>query len=124
MTTNTKSLPQNPQVIFYPKSSDERWWYVIQVAPRGARVYEGCDLMPSAPITDQQADVQPQEDAPQETPEEDDIANLENVANLADVAELEDDVANLDKNEFSLDGELAMDLQVILELYQDAIDEA
>ena len=55
MTTQSKSLPQNPQVIFYPKLSDERWWYVIQVAPRGARVYEGCDLMPSVPITDQQA---------------------------------------------------------------------
>lgn len=75
--------------------------------------------MPSAPIiTDQQAELQPQEDAPQETPEEDDRANL------ADVAELEDDVVNLDENEFSLDGELTMDLQVILELYQDAIDEA
>ena len=63
--------------------------------------------MPSVPIMDQQA-----EDAPQETPEED-------VANLAFVAELEDDVAN----EFSLDRELTMDLQVILELYQDTICE-
>ena len=91
------------------------------MAPRGARVYEGCDLLPSAPITDQQAELQPQEDAPQETPEEDDGANLEN---MADVAELDDDVVNLDENEFSLDGELTMDLQVILELYQDAITEA
>ena len=116
MTTNTKSLPQNPQVIFYPKPSDEGWWYVIQVAPRGARVYEGCDLMLSDPV-DQQANVHLQEDALIET-REDDIA--ENVQ----PTELEDDVANLDENEFSLDGELTMDLQVILELCEDAIDEA
>ena len=43
---------------------------------------------------------------------------------MACVAELDADVVNLDENEFSLDGELTMDLQVILELYEDAITEA
>ena len=60
--------------------------------------------MPSVPIMDQQVDVQPQEDVPQKTLEEDNITNLENVVNLDDVAKLEDDVANLDENEFSIDG--------------------
>ncbi|MCO5552131.1 hypothetical protein L7F22_005641 [Adiantum nelumboides] len=43
---DTFVLPEHcEQVIFYPKPSDERWWYVIEVAPRGAQIYENYNLI-------------------------------------------------------------------------------
>ena len=60
--------------------------------------------------------MQPQEDALIETPEDD-------IAEDVQPADLEHDVANLDDMDFSLHGELTMDLQVILELCEDTIDE-
>ena len=78
---------------FYPKPSNERWWYVIEVAPRGARIYENYNL-----IT---------------------VADAE-----TEVAQLpEDDVAHhLDDVDFSLGGELTIDLVVGIELCQDAVE--
>ena len=115
------------QVVFYPNPSDERWWYVIEVAPRGARIYENCNLITVA-------DAEPIEPEVAELPDvdmtllEDDVEPIETkVAKLLedDVAQddvAQDDVADLDDVDFSLGKELTIDLVVGIELCQDAVE--
>ena len=90
------------------------------MAPRGARIYENCNLITVidadpietkvAAVADDVADAELAESP------EDDVAD-------AKVAELpEDDVADLDDVDFSLGGELTIDLVVGIELCQDAVE--
>ncbi|MCO5602467.1 hypothetical protein L7F22_056599 [Adiantum nelumboides] len=115
---DTFVLPEHcKQVIFYPKPSDERWWYVIKVAPRGARIYENYNLITVA-------DAEPIETKVAELPDidmtmpEDDVEPIE-----IEVAEMpEDDIVDLNDIDFSLGGELTVDLEVGIELCQDAVE--
>lgn len=80
--------------------------------------------MPSAPIMDEQVELQTTRGCATRNTRGGRYRKLGKYSKLGRCRELKDDVAKLDENEFSLDGEQTMDLQVILELYQDAIDEA
>ncbi|MCO5583655.1 hypothetical protein L7F22_037568 [Adiantum nelumboides] len=59
------------QVIFYPKPSDERWWYVIEVAPRGARIYENYNLITVADAEPIETEVAELPDIDMTMPEDD-----------------------------------------------------
>ncbi|MCO5563619.1 hypothetical protein L7F22_017266 [Adiantum nelumboides] len=95
------------KVIFYPKPSDERWWYVIEVAPRGARIYENYNLITVADAEPIETEVAELPDIDMTMPE-DDVKPIE-----IEVAEIpEDDIVDLNDIDFSLGGELTVDLEV------------
>ncbi|MCO5563760.1 hypothetical protein L7F22_017407 [Adiantum nelumboides] len=105
------------KVIFYPKPSDERWWYVIEVAPRGARIYENYNLITVADAEPIETEVAELSDIDVTMPE-DDVEPIE-----IEVAEMpEDDIVDLNDIDFSLGGELTVDLEVGIELCQDALE--
>ncbi|MCO5558027.1 hypothetical protein L7F22_011602 [Adiantum nelumboides] len=105
------------QVIFYPKPSDERWWYVIEVAPRGARIYENYNLITVADAEPIETEVAELPDIDMTMPE-DDVEPIE-----IEVAEMpKDDIVDLNDIDFSLGGELTVDLEVGIELCQDAVE--
>ncbi|MCO5560224.1 hypothetical protein L7F22_013835 [Adiantum nelumboides] len=111
-------LPEHcEQVIFYPKPSDERWWYVIEVAPRGAQIYENYNLITVADAEPIETEVAELPDIDMTMPE-DDVEPIE-----IEVAEMpEDDIVDLNDIDFSLGGELTVDLEVGIELCQDAVE--
>ncbi|MCO5566427.1 hypothetical protein L7F22_020104 [Adiantum nelumboides] len=115
---DTFVLPEHcEQVIFYPKPSDERWWYVIEVAPRGARIYEKYNLITVADAKPIETEVAELPDIDMTMPE-DDVEPIE-----IEVAEMpEDDIVDLNDIDFSLGGELTVDLEVGIELCQDAVE--
>ncbi|MCO5592716.1 hypothetical protein L7F22_046719 [Adiantum nelumboides] len=95
------------KVIFYPKPSDERWWYVIEVAARGARIYENYNLIKVADAEPIETEVAELPDIDMTMPE-DDVEPIE-----IEVAEMpEDDIVDLNDIDFSLGGELAVDLEL------------
>ncbi|MCO5610019.1 hypothetical protein L7F22_064254 [Adiantum nelumboides] len=105
------------KVIFYPKPSDERWWYVIEVAPRGARIYENYNLIIVADAEPIETEVAELPDIDMTMPE-DDVEPIE-----IEVVEMpEDDIVDLNDIDFSLGGELTVDLDVGIELCQDAVE--
>ncbi|MCO5604765.1 hypothetical protein L7F22_058935 [Adiantum nelumboides] len=59
------------KAIFYPKPSDERWWYVIKVAPRGARIYENYNLITVADAEPIETEVAELPDIDMTMPEDD-----------------------------------------------------
>ncbi|MCO5609713.1 hypothetical protein L7F22_063945 [Adiantum nelumboides] len=115
---DTFVLPEHcEQVIFYPKPSDERWWYVIEVAPRGARIYENYNLITIADAEPIETEVAELPDIDMTMPE-DDVEPIE-----IEVAEMpEDDIVDLNDIDFSIGGELTVDLEVGIELCQDAVE--
>ncbi|MCO5587597.1 hypothetical protein L7F22_041546 [Adiantum nelumboides] len=115
---DTFVLPEHcEQVIFYPKPSDERWWYVIKVAPRGARIYENYNLITIADAEPIETEVVELPDIDMTMPE-DDVEPIE-----IEVAEMpEDDIVDLNDIDFSLSGELTVDLEVGIELCQNAVE--
>ncbi|MCO5583248.1 hypothetical protein L7F22_037157 [Adiantum nelumboides] len=115
---DTFVLPEHcEQVIFYPKPSAERWWYVIEVAPRGARIYENYNLITVADSEPIETEVAELPDIDMTMPE-DDVKPIE-----IEVAEMpKDDIVDLNDIDFSLGGELTVDLEVGIELCQDAVE--
>ena len=88
------------------------------MAPRGARIYENCNLITVADAEPIETEVAELPDVDMTQPE-DDAEPIE-----TEVAQLpEDDVADhLDDVDFSLGGELTIDLVVGIELCQDAVE--
>ncbi|MCO5609400.1 hypothetical protein L7F22_063626 [Adiantum nelumboides] len=104
------------KVIFYPKPSDERLWYVIEVAQRGVRIYENYNLITVADAEPIETEVAELPDIDMTMPE-DDVEPIE-----IELAEMpEDDIVDLNDIDFSLGGELTVDLEVGIELCQDAV---
>ena len=110
-------------MFFNPFPTKPTWWYVIQVAPRGSRIYEGSNLLESGEIEGIDLDTR-EDDGLEDVQCQDEDTTLEDIsAREQDVAKecLEEiDVGNINNDmnvDLSLDGELEIDHQVLLDLH-------
>ena len=92
------------KVVFHPDINDARWWYVIQVFPRGKTIYQEQDVDPMVEVgveddavTMEEEEAEAQDDGPIDAPtivdhEEDNVHNQNNFTGDAEL--LDDDDIN------------------------------